>query len=250
MKEALQRVGFLLTLLGAWALAAHLADSALFPSPLDVVASLRDSARSGVLLHGVGRSFLRLTVGYGLSLMGGVALGLGLARSRLLKSTVGTVVFGLQAVPSVCWLPLALLAFGLNEAAIQFVVVMGSLLSIAIGTEAAIRNVPPLYVRAARTMGASGLRLWTRVVLPAALPGILSSARLGWTFAWRSLMAGELLFLSGGLGQMLETGRELNDMAQVLGVMVVIIALGLVSEQVLFGRIERSVRRRWGLDRT
>ena len=103
---------------------------------------------------------------------------------------------------------------------------LGSLLSITLATESAVNTIPPLLVRAARTMGATGGRLWLRVILPAALPGIVSGARLGWTFAWRSLLAGELLFISGGLGQVLELGRELHDMALVLGVMVVIVALG------------------------
>jgi NitT/TauT family transport system permease protein len=183
------------------------------------------------------------------SLVAGVALGVALARVRWVKDTLGAVVLGLQAIPSVCWLPLALLWFGLGEMAIQVVVVLGSLLSITLATESAVNTIPPLLIRAARTMGATGARLWLRVILPAALPGIVSGARLGWTFAWRSLLAGELLFISGGLGQVLELGRELNDMALVMGVMVVIVALGLASDHLLFGQLEARVRRSWGLDR-
>src|SRR5262249_19470530 len=117
-----------------------------------------------------------------------------------------------------------------------------------IATEGAVRAVPPLYVRAARTMGAKRLRLYTRVILPASLPGIITGMKLGWTFAWRSLMAGELLYISGGLGQMLTLGRELNDMARVIAVMVVIVALGLVFERLLFGTVESHLRERWGFD--
>ena len=112
---------------------------------------------------------------------------------------------------------------------------MGSMLSITIATEGAVRAVPTLYIRAARTMGARRLRLYTRVILPASLPGIVTGLKLGWTFAWRSLMAGELLYVAGGLGQLLTLGRELGDMARVMSVMVVIVVLGLGFERLLFG---------------
>jgi NitT/TauT family transport system permease protein len=249
MRGSLRRALFVLGLIATWAAASRLADSFLVPDPLDVARSIGAGLANGTLVRALARSLQRLLLGYGLSLAGGVALGMGLARSKLLRETVGSLALGLQAIPSVCWMPVALLWFGLNDRAILMVVVLGSLLSIAIATESAVRNVPPLYLRAARTMGAQGATLYARVVLPAALPGIVSGARLGWTFAWRSLMAGELLFVSGGLGQVLETGRELYDMAQVAGVMVVIVVVGLASEEVLFGRLEQRIRRRWGLDR-
>lgn len=242
-------MAFLALLVATWAAVSSGDDSGLLPGPLDVARALWGACRSGLLPRGVVKSFARLGVGYGISLVVGVSLGVGLARSALLKNTVGALALGLQAIPSVCWMPLALLWFGLNEAAILTVVVLGSLLSIAIGTESAVRSIPPLLVRAARTMGASGLRLWLRVILPAALPGILSGARLGWTFAWRSLLAGELLFVSGGLGQVLEWGRDLNDMALVMAVMIALVALGLASDHLFFGLLEQRLRRRWGLDR-
>lgn len=192
----------------------------------------------------------RLLIGYFISLVAGITLGLMLARSRTLRESVGTIVTGLQALPSICWLPLALLWFGLSESAILFVVIAGSLLSVTVATEAGVRNVPPLYLRAARTMGAKGMTLYLRVILPAALPSIISGMRLGWTFAWRSLMAGELLFVSGGLGQLLATGRELGDMARVMAVMVAIVALGLTTEVLIFQRLEARVREVWGTDRS
>jgi NitT/TauT family transport system permease protein len=216
---------------------------------LEVARSFAGGLRDGSIPLGVLTSLRRLIVGYALSLVGGVSLGLMLARSQLLRDSIGTVVAGLQALPSICWLPMALLWFGLSETAILFVVVIGSLLSITMATEAGVRNVPPLYLRAARTMGARGTTLYLRVILPAALPSIISGMRLGWTFAWRSLMAGELLFVSGGLGQLLATGRELGDMARVLSVMVVIVALGLVTEVLFFQRLDARVREVWGTDR-
>ena len=156
-------------------------------------------------------------------------------------------MLGLQALPSICWLPLAILWFGLSEPAILFVVVMGSLLAVAIATEDAIAGVDPVLLRAAGTLGIRGPRFHLGVLLPAALPGILTGLKLGWSFAWRALMAGELLFVAGGLGQLLQAGRELLDAAQVMGVMASIVAIGMVVDRVLFRLLELRVRRRWGL---
>lgn len=233
----------------AWAAASSLlgsGDEGAFPGPLAVGANLWARARDGALLHGVLISVRRLLVGYVTSVAIGGAIGLAMAASDRLRAAASPIVTGLQALPSVCWLPLGLLWFGLSDAAILFVIVLGSALSVAIAIDAGCRNVPPLFVRAARTMGASGFTLYRRVVLPAALPEILTGMRLAWAFAWRSLMAGELLFVTGGLGHLLEAGRELGDMAQVVAVMIVIIVLGLASEHLLFTRLQERLRVRWG----
>jgi len=252
MRGSLRRALFLVGLLLAWEAASRLGlwRSWVFPSPSAIGRSLWAGVVDGTIPRGVLTSMRRLIVGYLVSLVGGVGLGLLLARSRPLRESIGTVVTGLQALPSICWLPLALLWFGLSEVAILFVVVAGSLLAITVATEAGVSNVPPLYVRAARTMGARGANLYLRVILPAALPAILSGMRLGWTFAWRSLMAGELLFVSGGLGQLLATGRELGDMARVMAVMVAIVTLGLATEVLIFQRLDARVREVWGTDRS
>jgi len=251
MRGSLRRALFLVGLLLAWEAASRLGlwRAWVFPSPAAIGRSFWAGVVDGTIPRGVLTSMRRLVVGYLVSLCGGVGLGLLLARSRPLRESIGTVVTGLQALPSICWLPLALLWFGLSETAILFVVVAGSLLAITVATEAGVSNVPPLYVRAARTMGARGATLYLRVILPAALPAILSGMRLGWTFAWRSLMAGELLFVSGGLGQLLATGRELGDMARVMAVMVAIVTLGLVTEVAVFQRLDARVREVWGTDR-
>lgn len=191
-------------------------------------------------------SAARLLAGYAAALAIGVPLGLVLARAPLAKRALGPILLGLSSVPSICWLPLAIVWFGLSEVAIQVVVVLGAALPVTLATESAVRHLPPSIERAARTMGASGAVLLFRVLLAAALPGILTGAKIGWTFALRSLMAGELLFVSGGLGQLLETGRDLADTALVLGVVVVIVALSRTSERVLFGPMERLVASRWG----
>jgi len=257
------RLLFLVALLAAWEALFRLRlwPSYVFPSLSSVISSLISgfTDRSYPLALGsftltigsypsaIGVSLRRILVGYGLSLGIGIPLGLLLGRVKFVQDTLGSIVLGLQALPSICWLPLALLWFGLSEKAIMFVVVMGAVLSVTLSTADGVHNTPPLYLRAARTMGARGLRLYTGVILPAALPAILSGMKLGWSFAWRSLMAGELLYYSLGLGQLLTMGRELNDMSQVIAVMLVIIAIGLLADRAVFAPIERRVRERWGL---
>jgi NitT/TauT family transport system permease protein len=204
-------------------------------------------ASDGRLGAAVARSLGRLVQGYLLSVAIGVPLGIALARSETLRRAIRPIVLGLQALPSICWLPLAILWFGLSEPAILFVVVMGSLLSIAIAAEDAVAGVDPVLLRAAGTLGVRGVRFHVGVLLPAALPGILTGLKLGWSFAWRALMAGELLFVAGGLGQLLQAGREVLDAAQVMGVMVTIIAIGMAVDRILFRILELRVRRRWGL---
>ena len=233
-------------LVGIWAAASEAARSALFPGPLEVARSLASAAAEGTLGRAVLVSGLRLFAGYAIALAIGVPLGLVLARAPAIKRALGPLLLGLSSVPSICWLPLAIVWFGLSEAAIQLVIVLGAALPVTLATESAVRQLPPTIERAARTMGARGPTLLFRVLLAAALPGILTGAKMGWPFALRSLMAGELLFVSGGLGQLLETGRDLADTALVLGVVVVIVLASRASERVLFGPLERVVARRWG----
>ena len=221
----------------------------IFPGPAAVAVDLAALVKDGTLWRTVARSMGRLLMGYGISLSVGVPLGLLLGRNRWVAEVLGAPVAGLQALPSICWLPVALLWFGLSEAAILFVVVMGSVLAIALASEAAVRNLNPIWVRAARSLGAKGVKLYTTVLLPASLPAVLAGAKLGWSFAWRSLMAAELLYVSGGLGQLLSTGRELNDVSRVFAVMVVIIAIGLSTERLVFTPLEQRVRARFGTDR-
>jgi NitT/TauT family transport system permease protein len=220
----------------------------VFPSPLEVLRTLFEGISDRTFLYGIAASLRRILIGYSISLALGVLLGLCISHSRILEDTLGSLVLGLQTLPSICWLPLALLWFGLNEFAIIFVVIMGAVLSITIATENGIRNAPPLLLRAGRNMGARGPRLLFEVIVPAALPSMVSGMKQGWSFAWRSLMAGELLYGSVGLGNLLTVGRELNDMSQVLAVMTVIIGIGLFADYFVFARIEQEMRRRWGLD--
>lgn len=222
----------------------------LFPAPVDVARTFWRLGLSGELVLAMAVTLKRILLGYGVAAAAGLMLGIALARSQRLAQVASPVVMGLQAMPSICWFPLALLWVGLNEGAILLVTAMGALFAVAATTESAIRTIPPSYLRAAATMGARGWPLYSRVVLPAALPSLLTGLRVGWSFAWRSLMAAELLFMHLGLGHLLGVGRELLDGAQVVTVILVILVIGLLADRLLFARYERLVRRRWGLDLT
>jgi NitT/TauT family transport system permease protein len=212
-----------------------------------VAASIGRLVADGRLGAAILRSLTRLAEGYTVAAAIGMPLGILMARRAWIQATLRPLVLGLQALPSICWLPLALLWFGLSERAIVFVVVMGSLLAIAISAEDGVAAIDPLLLRASGVLGIRGLRFYGGVLIPAALPGIVTGLKLGWSFAWRALMAGELLFVAGGLGQLLQEGRELLDVAQVMGVMLAIVAVGSAVDQVLFRLVEVRVRRRWGL---
>ena len=206
---------------------------------------LRDGTLEGSLLV----TMKRLLLGYVIGIAAGVPLGMITAQFRAVRDTLGVLALGLQGLPSVCWVPLALLWFGQSEGAMLFVVVMGTLWSVILATESGVRNVNPIYVRAARTMGSRRLHTWVQVIMPASLPFIVSGMKQGWAFAWRSLMAAEIFvsILTGfGLGQMLHYGRELNAMDQVIGIMVVIVLIGLLADKVLFSPWENFLHRRWG----
>lgn len=221
----------------------------IFPSPYGVLSALANGIEDASFQNGMIASLKRMALGFGVAVLIGGALGVAISQSRTLERTLGTVMLGLQTLPSICWLPLAILWFGLSDKAIIFVVVAGAVGSITMAISTGISNVPPIYVNAARTMGARGWGLFYEVVFPAALPTIVSGIRQGWSFAWRSLMAGELLYVSAGLGQLLQMGRELNDINQVVAVMIVIMGIGFLIERLFFMAIEEDIRRKWGLVR-
>jgi NitT/TauT family transport system permease protein len=232
-----------------WWPAFHRWSPVLVPSPVTVGRYLLGAFEDGTLLQATGVTMKRLLLGYIAGVILGVPLGLITARYKWAGDTIGVIGLGLQTLPSVCWVPMALLWFGQTEAAMQFVVIMGTLWSVQISTDNGVRNVPPIYSRAARTMGSRGLHTWIKVFLPASLPFIISGVKQGWAFAWRSLMAAEIYvtILTGfGLGHLLHYGRELNDMDQVLGVMLVIVVIGLLADKILFSPWERFLHRRWG----
>jgi len=231
----------------------HTTQSAiLLPDPSAVWAYLIGAVKDGTLLQASIVTMRRLLIGYGISIVLGIPLGLLTARFKLCSDTIGVLALGLQTLPSVCWVPLTLLWFGQTEAAMLFVVIMGSLWSMVIATDNGVRNVPPIFSRAARTMGAKPIYTLVFVMLPASLPFIVSGMKQGWAFAWRSLMAAEIYvtILTGfGLGQLLENGRDLTAMDQVVGIMIVIILIGLLADKILFSPWERFLHHRWGTGR-
>ena len=221
----------------------------LLPSPQSVGEYLCVSLKDGTLLGAIAVTLRRLFLGYALGLAIGLPLGLLSSKSEFVEDTLGVLALGLQTLPSVCWIPLALLWFGQNEGAMLFVVIMGTIWSVVIATDTGARTISPIYARAARTMGSEGFHRWTRVILPASLPFLIGGMKQGWAFAWRSLMAAEIYVtvLTGfGLGHLLHYGRELNAVDQVVAIMLVIVLIGLLADKALFAPWERFLHRRWG----
>jgi len=251
MKRALVVFAFFAGLLLIWQLAAASGrwSPVLLPPPRAIALYLWESLWDGTLLDAAAVTMKRLLIGYFIGVALGLPLGLLTSTSEHMQDTVGALALGLQTLPSVCWVPLALLWFGQTETAMLFVVVMGTLWSVLLATDTGARNIPPIYARAARTMGSEGVDKWTRVILPASLPYVVSGMKQGWAFAWRSLMAAEIFvtILTGfGLGHLLQYGRELSAMDQVIGVMLVIVFIGLIADKLLFSPWERFLHRRWG----
>jgi sulfonate transport system permease protein len=251
MKRIVYAGLFFAALIALWQglFAARFWSPVLLPSPRDVGAYLVRSVVDGSLPTAMVVTLRRLLLGYALGLGLALPLGILVARFQLIRDTIGVVALGFQTLPSVCWIPLALLWFGQTEGAMTFVVVMGTIWSITLATNHGLRSVPPVYARAARTMGSRGLHTWVFVTVPAALPFITTGMKQGWAFAWRSLMAAEIYvtILTGfGLGHLLHYGRELHAMDQVLGVMLVIVLVGVGVDKALFSPVERFLHRRWG----
>jgi len=251
MKRFLSAAAFFAGLLIIWEILvrAKIWSPVLVPSPLTVGDYLLGAVRDGTLLDAAAVTMKRLILGYTFGILLGLPIGLLTARFKVWQDTLGLLALGLQTLPSVCWVPLALLWFGQTETAMFFVVVMGTLWSMIIATDNGVRSIPPIYARAARTMGSHGLHTWMKVMLPASLPYIVGGMKQGWAFAWRSLMAAEIYvtILSGfGLGHLLHYGRELNAMEQVIGVMFVIVVIGLLADKIMFSPWERYLHRRWG----
>ncbi|HEX2193636.1 MAG TPA: ABC transporter permease [Candidatus Limnocylindria bacterium] len=220
------------------------------PGPLPVAERLVEDLANGAILAAAVTTLGRIAVGFALALLIGTLIGLAIVRWRVLRAAVASLITGLQTMPSIAWFPLAILLFGLTEQAILFVVVLGAAPSVANGVISGVDNVPRLLLRAGRMLGARGLNAYRFVILPAALPSFIGGLKQAWAFAWRSLMAGELLVIIASqpsLGVRLQLSRELNDAEGLLASMLVILVIGIVVDAALFGNAERAIRRRWGL---
>jgi NitT/TauT family transport system permease protein len=251
MKRTVIAAAFFAALVAAWyvAVATGRWSPVLVPPPQAVAEYLWTALLDRSVLEAAAVTLRRLVAGYAIGVAIGLPLGLLCSSSEFIEDTIGTLALGLQTLPSVCWVPLALVWFGQTEGAMLFVVIMGTVWSVVIATDAGARTIPPIFARAARTMGSEGFHKWTRVILPASLPFLVSGMKQGWAFAWRSLMAAEIYvtILTGfGLGHLLHYGRELNSMDQVIGIMFVIVLIGLLADKILFSPWERFLHRRWG----
>jgi NitT/TauT family transport system permease protein len=242
----------LVLLVGLWQLAysAGIKEPYQLPSPGDVWTSLRADATSGDLAEAVFNSLRRGALGFLASLAIGTPLGLVIARVRPVRRAIGPLVSGLQSLPSVAWVPAMILWFGLSAAAIYGVILLGAVPSIANGMVSGIDQIPPLYQRVGRVLGARGLTAARFVLLPAAMPGYVGGLRQGWAFSWRSLMAAELITYSPelglGLGQLLDRGRQLSDIGMVFGGILAILVVGIAVELCVFAPVERRGLRRRG----
>ncbi len=244
---------FVLALLVAWQLYVVIAQPRpdIVPGPVDVFNAMVLAWESGRLQLAVLTSLERGVVGFLIAVIIGTPLGLLLAEVKPLRRAVGPIISGLQVLPSVAWVPAAILWFGLTDATVYFVVLMGAVPSIVNGLIAGVEQVPPQLRRVGTVLGAGRTRLATLVVLPAALPGYVAGLKQGWAFSWRSLMAAEIIAAGGsigfGLGSMLNQSRELADIAGVLATVLVILAIGILIELVFFAPLERRMLRRRGL---
>lgn len=242
---------FIAAFVGVWQLIYMLGiwpENAL-PSPATVAVTMGKLAANGSLLVGVGVTMLRLVAGFAISIGIGVAVGLVMVRFRGFGKTMSSFAAGLLTFPSIVWAIFAILPFGYNDFAILFVVVMASVFSVMITTYSSIRNIPPIYLRAGRNMGARGFALFRHVMIPAATPSLILGIRQAWSFAWHALIGAEILITTlSGLGYILHVGREFSSMEDIIATMIVIFAIGIVFDRVLFAKVEERVRSRWGLE--
>ncbi len=224
----------------------------VLPSPAEVGGELAAFLVEPKFWQALGNTLLRAVLGFATSLALGTALGIAVSASRVLRAAIGSLLTGLQTMPSIAWFPFAILLFGLTENAIMFVIVLGAAPSIANGLISGIDDVPPPLLRTAQVLGARGATLYRHVILPSALPTYVAGLKQGWAFAWRSLMAGELLVIIASkpsLGVQLQFYREFANASALIATMIVVLALGMAFDAV-FSRLSAVVRERRGLGAT
>jgi NitT/TauT family transport system permease protein len=230
-----------------WAVVAAATETSSIPGPAEVWTALRDGITDGAFVEATAKTLIRLAFSFAAALVIGTTLGLLLSGFELVRRSVRPIVVALQITPFVAWVPLAVIWFGVTERAVVFVAVAGAFPAVTLATLQAIRQVPPLYVRAGRTLGATGWDLQRSVVFPAALPGYMSGVQQAWGFTWKALMAGELIVQASGangLGHLLDRS---DGVASILAVVAVIAVIGVAVEYLIVGAIDRRVRGRRGL---
>lgn len=223
--------------------------SFVLPGPGAVAENLWQQLQEALLWEAVWTTMCRALAGFGLALLIGTVIGAVISRNTLLRKSFGPVITGLQTMPAIAWFPFAIIFFGLHTSAILFVIVIGAAPAVAIGVIAGGDHIPPLQLRAAKNLGLKGFGLYRHVILPASLPMFVGGLRQGWAFAWRSLMAGELVVLisdTASIGVLLENAQNLSDMPSAIAIMIVVLMIGIVIDAV-FNAADQRIRARWGL---
>jgi NitT/TauT family transport system permease protein len=231
-----------------WAIVAAVTDTRGVPSPAEVWSAFVDGMRSGAIPEATVKTLLRLLFAFAAAIVIGVALGVGMALNEFVRRALRPIVVALQITPFVAWLPIAVIWFGPTERAVVFVTVVGAFPSMTLATMAAMRQVPPILTRAGLTMGASGWALYRDVIVPAAMPGFMGGLQQAWGFAWKALMAAELVITAAGaigLGHLLV--EDQRDVPSLLAVLAVIVAIGVAVDYLVFNRLDRRIRARRGL---
>ena len=218
--------------------------------PREVWSTAVELWRDGIITESIRTTMARIGLGFALSVVIGVAIGAVVSSSKIIRAAIGSMITGIQTMPSIAWFPFAIALFSRSEGAIRFVIVLGAAPAIANGLITGVDQIPPLLLRAGRMLGARGVKSYRHVVLPATLPSFVGGLKQGWAFAWRSLLAGELLVIIAGkqsVGRMLSEYRDLSKYSEMTVMMLVIFAIGLIVDAVFFGTLDRAIRRRWGL---
>ena len=250
-RDILTLIAFIAGFLALWQLVYMLEiwPKVSLPSPLAVGQTIVDLFLDFTLVKGTAISLWRLFLGFLMSVSIGLIVGLIMVKFLHFGKTMSSFALGLQSFPSIAWIPFAILLIGFNDYGILFVVVMSSVFSVMLSTYSGIQNISPIYIKAAKNMGAKGFSLFRYVLIPAATPSLIIGMRQAWSFAWHALIGAEMLITTlVGLGHILAVGREFSNMSQIIATMLVIFAIGLVFDRFVFSKIEEKVRDRWGLN--
>lgn len=241
---------FIAVFIGLWQLAylSGIWPRVSLPPPIMVVEAFYELILDNTLLVSIGVTLYRLLIGFAASIGIGVCVGLAMVRFSGFGKTMSSFAIGLQSFPSVAWVPFAILLIGLNDIGILFVVIMSSVFSVMMSAYSGIRNIPPIYLKAARNMGAKGFSLFRYLMIPAATPALIIGMKQAWSFAWHALVGAEILMAAAiGIGHILLVGREFSLMDQIIASMITIFALGMIFDKVIFAKLEDRVREKWGL---
>ena len=241
---------FLAVFIGIWQLVFVLGiwPKISLPSPVIVAESFVKVILNYTLFQGIGITLGRLVVGFFISIALGAAIGFAMIKFKGFGKTMTSFSAGLLSFPSIAWVPFSILLIGFNDAGILFVVIMSSIFSITLSTYSSVRNIPPIYMAAAKNMGAKGLSLFLHATIPAATPSLIMGIRQGWSFAWHAIIGAEILMSIVGLGHILSVGREFQDMGLVIASMITIFTIGLLVDRLLLFKLEEKVRSRWGIE--